>query len=265
MRVRSNLAAAALTLVLPSVATAQGFEYAPGTAQYKVTQTTKVAQEMMGQKQEGQTSALQLFTMTLTRPSKDTVLATYVIDSVHATTMQGPAPFLDRYKGMKVDVRANPTGTVVYSVKGPTEAEVPNAATLVTALSGYLPRMRATLAPGARWSDTVSGKINQFGIELDRKIVSRVEVVKDTTIGGAAAWKVQRSDSTTIAGTGNTANGPMSMEGTSKGNTTFFVTPRGMLLGAGGTENGNVRVVLSSNGMEINITTSAETKVEKVK
>jgi hypothetical protein len=267
MRVRRPLLATlVLGLVPSSLAAAQGFEYAPGTAQYKVTQTTRVSQEMMGQKQDGQSSSLQLLTMTLTRPSKDTVLATYVIDSVHATTPMGtPAPSLDRYKGMKVEVKVAPTGSVVYSVKGPTETEVPNASSLVTALGGYLPRMRATLGRGMTWSDTVSGKLTQFGIELDRKIYSRAEVVKDTTIGGTPAWKVQRNDSTTIAGSGNSANGPMSMEGNSLGKTTFYVTSKGMLLGADGTENSKVRVVLSANGMEINLTTSAETKVEKVK
>jgi hypothetical protein len=266
MFVRRSLAVLSLVLALPAPSAAQGFEYAPGTAQFRVTQKTKISQEMMGQKQDGETSAMQLFTLTLSRPAKDTVLATYVIDSVFATTMTGtPAPFTDRYKGMKVEVKAAPTGTTVYSVKGPTDLEVPNAAPLVTALGGYLPRLRANLAKGATWMDTISGKVNQFGIELDRKVLSRVEVLKDTTIGGTSAWKVQRSDSTTIAGSGNSANGPMSMEGSSLGKTTFYVTPKGMLLAADGAENGNVRVVLSSNGMEITITTAAETKVEKVK
>lgn len=266
MRVRSVLATAVLTLVLPPAAAAQGFEYAPGAAQYKVTQTTKAAQEMMGQKQEGQTNAMQLFTLTLTRPSKDTVLASYVIDSVYATTAMGTTqPFLDRYKGMKVEVRANPTGTNVFSVKGPTEAEVPNSGTVVLSLGGFLPRMRGTIARGATWTDTVSGKINQSGIELDRKVISRIEVLKDTTIGGASAWKLQRNDSTTLAGTGNSASGPMSMEGTVKGSSTFFMTPKGALLGASGTDNSSLRVVLAANGMEIIVTTSVETKVEKVR
>lgn len=266
MFVRRSLAAVSLVLALPAPAAAQGFEYAPGTAQFRLTQTTKISQEMMGQKQDGETSTMQLFTMTLSRPAKDTVLATYVIDSVVATTMMGtPAPFTDRYIGMRVEVRATPTGAVVYSVKGPSDTEVPNAAPMVAALGAYLPRLRSNITKGITWTDTTTGKTNQFGIELDRKIVSRVEVLKDTTIGGSSAWKVQRNDSTTIAGSGNSANGPMSMEGGSLGQTTFYVTPKGMLLGADATENGKVRVVLSTNGMEISVTTATETRVAKVK
>ena len=267
MIARPRLFVVALALVLPSRVAAQGFEYAPGNAQFRVTQKTKISQEMMGQKNDVETNAMQLFSMTLTRPSRDTVLATYVMDSVFATTPMGaPVPALERYKGMKVEVKATPTGALVYSVKGPTEAEVQNAGPLVTAFGTYLPRMRPTLATGATWADTTAGKLNQFGIELDRKIISRAEVLKDTTVSGTMAWKVLRTDTTTIAGTGVGQGGQaMSMEGGSVGKTTFYMTPKGMLLGAEGVEAGSVRVVLSSNGMEITITTSADTKVEKVK
>lgn len=257
---------AALALVAPSWVAAQGFEYAPGTAQFRVTQKTKVSQEMMGQKTDGESNGLQLFTLTLARPAKDTVVATYVIDSIAATTAMGaPVPFTDRYKGMKVEVKTAPAGGTVYSVKGPTDTEVPNASTIITALSSYLPKMRPTLTAGTTWTDTTSGKVTQFGIEMDRKVISRVEVLRDTTISGVPAWKVQRNDSTMVTGNGVGQGGPMTMEGSSLGKTTFFVTPKGMLLAADGTEAGAVRVVLSSNGMEITITTSAETKVEKVK
>ena len=259
-------AALTLSLALPSLALAQGFEYAPGNAQFRITQKVKVSQEVMGNKQEGESNGMQLFSLALSRPARDTALATYTVDSVYATTMMGTvAPFLDRMKGMKVEVRLNPTTGVVYSSKGPTDQEVPNAGALVTALGNYLPKMRPALAKGATWSDTTVGKVNQFGLELDRKVFSRTEVLKDTTIGGAAAWKLQRNDSTTIAGAGNTPNGPVSMEGSTRSKSTFFMTARGALLGGESGENGGIRMVLSTNGMEVNVTTSTEVKIEKVK
>ena len=52
----------AFGIALPVVATAQTFEYAPGSAQYRVTSKTKGAQEAMGQKQEFESSNSQLLT-----------------------------------------------------------------------------------------------------------------------------------------------------------------------------------------------------------
>lgn len=266
MFARVTALAVVASLALPSRGSAQSaFGYEPGTTQYRVTQSAKVTQEMMGQKQDMQSTSLQLFTLAVTKPSKDTIAVTYTVDSIYATTpMGGPAPFLDRMKGMKVDLLLSPTGQL-YSAKGPTDEQVPNASVMTTAFSGFLPKARPNLARGTTWSDTVSGKMNQFGIELDRKVISRNEVVKDTTIGGETAWILQRSDSTAMSGAGTGQGGPMTLEGSAIGKTRFYITPKGRLVGANGTEDSKIRVVLSANGMEIVMTTNAETKVEKAK
>ena len=51
MLARSILAAFAV-MALPAATVAQGFEYAPGTAQYRITLVTKTTQDAMGQKQD---------------------------------------------------------------------------------------------------------------------------------------------------------------------------------------------------------------------
>ena len=56
MFARPGRLALALSLALPAAALAQGFEYAAGTAQYRITSKQKAAQEMMGQKQEVESS-----------------------------------------------------------------------------------------------------------------------------------------------------------------------------------------------------------------
>ena len=70
MFVRPTRLALALSIALPTIAAAQGFEYAPGSARYRVVQTTKAAQEIMGQKQEIESSSNQVMTVTLARSAK---------------------------------------------------------------------------------------------------------------------------------------------------------------------------------------------------
>jgi hypothetical protein len=68
-----------------------------------------------------------------------------------------------------------------------------------------------------------------------------------------------------MSGSGNTANGPMTMEGTSKSNGMLFVTSKGVYLGGEGTEDAKLRFVIAANGMELGMTQNSRTKVEKVK
>lgn len=265
MLVRPARLALALSIALPTIAAAQGFEYAPGTAKYRVVQTTKAAQDIMGQKQEIESSSKQIMTVTLARASKDTVAVSVVLDSITSTNSMGmPTQLIDRFIGMKVAAKVSPTGTF-YSVQGPTEDALPNSTTMTEALGNFLPKLRGRLDKGATWTDTTTGKMKQGGIDIDRKTVSKYTVEGDTTIGTEKSWKVVRIDSTTMSGSGSSQNGPMTMEGTTKGKGSIFVSSKGVFLGAEGTEEAVLKIVLAANGMEIGVTQNAATKVEKLK
>jgi len=256
---------AALAFAVPAVAGAQGFEYAPGASQYRVVQSTKAAQEVMGQKQEIESQSTQVVSVTLTRAAKDTVAMDITLDTIFSTnSMNVPTQVMDKFIGMKVAARISPTG-VFYSAKGPDEQTMPNASTLTEQMGNFFPRMRATLQKGATWTDTTTGKVTQGGLEIERKTVSHYTVEGDTTVANMKSWKVVRRDSTTMSGSGNSPNGPMTMEGTTKGMGSIFVSPTGQFLGIEGTEDATLKIVLSANGMEIGVTQSATTKVEKIK
>jgi hypothetical protein len=262
MLVRSLAIAAAL----PALALAQGFEYAPGTSQYRVTNASKVTQEMMGQKQSGETTANQLLTVTLTRAARDTIAGVLVLDSISAGNNMGmPSPSLAHLQGLKVNTRMSPSGAVVYSVSGPKEEEVPNASQLTLGMGAFMPKIKGKLAKGSTWRDTTGGVVRQFGIDLTRTVISSYAVVGDTTVAGEAAWKVSRADSITVAGSGVGQSGAMTLEGNSASKGHFVVSSKGAYLGAESGEEGNIRVVLSANGAEISVTSSATTKVQRVK
>src|SRR5436190_24077385 len=108
-------------LCLPTAAFAQGFEYAAGTAQYRITSKTHGSQEAMGQKNDFDTSNNQLITVTVARQTKDTINLTVVIDSASAVGPMGaPPPGLEKLVGMKVAAKIAPWGAL-YSSVGPTD------------------------------------------------------------------------------------------------------------------------------------------------
>ena len=255
----------ALIVALPTTALAQSFEYAPGSAQYRITRVDKTTQEMGGQKQSGETTVNQLITVTLTRPSKDTVAGVLVLDSIMIGSTMGPAPSLGHLMGLKVQTRTSPNGAKVYSIVGPKEEDAAMASQLTAGLGAFLPKVGGKLAKGSTWADTTSSVVKQFGIDLNRKVISNYAVLGDTTVAGESAWKVARTDSVTLAGNGVGQMGAMTLEGSSTSKGQLLLSNKGAFLGAEGNDESGLRVVISANGAEVNVTTTSTTKVQRVK
>jgi len=251
-----------LSLALPAAAIAQGFEYAAGTAQYRITSKQKAAQEMMGQKQEFESSNNQLVTVNVARASKDTMSMSIVLDSISAVGPMGAG--MDKLRGSKVVAKLSPFGAV-YSAVGPTDDSIPNGAQLTEEMSRFLPKIRARLATGSTWSDTTTGKVKQGTMDVERKVVANYKVVGDTTVGGEKSWKIARDAVTSLSGSGMNQGQQMSMEGTSNANGTLLVSQKGTFLGGESEDHATVKIVLAANGMEVGVTTVANTKIEKVK
>ena len=255
----------ALTLATPTAAVAQTFEYAPSTSQYRITSATKGAQEVMGQKQDFETSSKQLLTVAIARSHKDTLAMTATLDSISVVGLMGMTPpGLEKLVGVKVTSKLSPFG-LVYSAVGPKEEDVPNATQLTDEMSRILPRIRVKLASGASWTDTTTGKVKQNGIDIDRHVVSKFTVIGDTTVAGEKSWKISRDATTTMSGSGAPQGQPMTMEGTSAGKGTLLVSQKGVFVGMSNEEQVNIKIVLAANGMEVGITQTANTTVEKIK
>ena len=264
MFVRTGRIALLLTLAAPAVALAQGFSYAPGTSQYRITSSMKGAQEVMGQRQEVESSSNQLITVAVARTSRDTLNLTTTLDSISVTGMMGSPPGMDRLPGTRVQAKLSPTGQV-YAVTTPAPDSLPNAAELTFEMSNVLPKVRANVAAGATWTDTTSRKVTQGGMEIDRKVVATYTVAGDSTVNGQKALKIARTSKTTMTGSGAQGGQAMTLEGTSDGKGTMLVTAAGVFLGYVNEEQANIKVLLPANGMEVGVTQNATTKVEKVK
>jgi hypothetical protein len=255
--------ALALSFALPAPALAQNFEYTPGSGQYRVTQVVKATQEMMGNKQEVEQKFDQVISVAIARAAKDTLAMTVVVDSFTASNSMGmPMPGIEKIPGIKVMAKVSPNGTV-YSSEGP--KDIPIAAQLTEGLAGFLPKLRGNFAKGFSWTDTATGKSRQFGLESDRRTISKYTVVSDTTVGGEKGWRVDREATAAFSGSGAPQGQAMTMEGTSSGKGMIVVSQKGVLLGADGSEDSNVKVVIAASGAEVTAVTNTKVNIAKLK
>lgn len=265
MTARLTLLPAALLSLAPLVAAplrAQGVEYAPGTTRYKLSTMTKGSQTSPMGNQDFQIDARQQLTVNIAKQTRDTMVATVTLDSLSVKSAQG-APDLSRLLGSKFVSYISPTGRV-YSTKA-AEGSDPMLAQVSEAVARFLPTYRRDMKTGMAWADTVSGKVTQQGLEVDRTIVANYKVVGDTTVDGEQAFKVERASTVKAAGSGSAQGTPISLESATTSNAVFFMSPRGHYLGGRQNDDIAVKITILAQGAEITIKQLAESRIEPIK
>ena len=253
------LSAALLPLAHPIAA--QGVEYADGTTRYRVSTTTRGSQTTPLGSSDFELGIQQQITLNLARQTKDTLLATVTLDSIDVSGA-GAMADVSALRGVQFVSLVSPTGRV-YSTKAPTNSN-PLVAQLAEGIARFLPTYRPDLRPGISWSDTTVGRVSQQGMELDRTIVSNYTVQHDTTIGGVRAHKVARVTSVKAAGSGTPQGTPVSMESSSTSNGAFFVSEKGVFLGATSNDDVDLKLKILAQGAEISMKQKAQTRVESL-
>lgn len=270
MPVRSAIVASVLgclaTASAASAAAAQGrFEYPASSAQYRFTSSAKAAQTAMGQTNNVESSNTRLLTITLERSAPDTITMTIVLDSISIVGAMGMVPpGVDKLPGTRFVAKVAPWGAM-YTVTGPGEAESPLAAQLTPELGRMLPVIKAPLAAGAAWVDTLKDMPKQMGMELERVIISSFRVVGDSMVDGERAWKVQRETSTSAKGSGSPQGQPITVEATGAGTGTLLFAHSGLLLGGLNEDQTTGKIVATTSGMEFGVVTTTTTRVVKIK
>ena len=112
------------------------------------------------------------------------------------------------------------------------------------------------------WSDTVSDKVNQQGMELNHTVVSDYKVLGDTTVSGEKAFKVSRVSRVKAAGSGTTQGQPIAVESATTSDAVFFLSPKGMYLGGRQNDDIDVKVTILAQGAEINVKQTATSRIE---
>ena len=253
------LSCALLALAAPAVA--QSVEYADGTTRYRVSTTTSGSQTTPLGSSNFELGVQQRITLNVAHQAKDTLMATVTLDSISLTGAAAVAD-VSALQGAKFVSLVSPTGRV-YSSKAPTSTD-PVTSQLAEAIARFLPAYHPNLRQGATWADTSTGKVLQQGMELDRTVVSNFTVEQDTTIGGVRAFKVARVTSVRAAGSGTPQGTKISMESSSRSNGAFFVSTKGVFLGATSVDDVNLKLKILAQGAEISLQQNAQTRIEPI-
>ncbi|HUQ45264.1 MAG TPA: hypothetical protein VM033_01355 [Gemmatimonadaceae bacterium] len=265
MTARQQRFPVALLLLAPLVAAplrAQGVEYSAGTTRYRLSTSTKGSQSSPMGNQDFQIDARQQLTVNIAKQTKDTMVATVTLDSLSVKSAQG-APDLSRLLGSRFVSYISPTGRV-YSTRA-AEGTDPVLAQVSESVARFLPTYRRDIGARMSWSDTVSGKITQQGLEVDRTIISRYTVAGDTAVAGEKVFKVERVSTTKAAGSGSAQGTPISLESATSSNGVFFLSPRGVYLGGRQNDDIAVKITIIAQGAEITIKQLAESTIEPIR
>ena len=259
--------ALALLAALPFAARAQDVKlaYGPQNAKFVLSSKTKVAQEMMGQKQEGESTTEQRYTLAATSKGAGQLDVTLALDSMTSTSSMGPAPDLTKTVGTKfVGIIGTNGKTISGDVSVPTGGDL--KAPQAVAMKTFLPMLPASAKVGGTWSDTVTSVVAQAnGAELKNTVVYNYTLAGDTAVDGAKAWKIAVATITTIAGKGNMQGQDFSIEGTSKGAGITLISKDGQYLAREGTEETTLTVTVDAMGLVIPITQSSVIKMTRSK
>ena len=239
--------------------------YGPQNAKFLLSSKTKVAQEMMGQKQEGESTAEQKLTLAAAAKGAGQLDYTIVLDTMSATATMGPVPDLSKLIGTRF---AGVIGTNGKAISG--DVSVPTGGDLKSPqshqLKSFLPILPATARMGGTWSDTNSATIAQAnGAELKQTVVFTYTLAGDTAVDGAKAWKIAVASASTITGKGNMQGQDFSIEGTGKGAGVHLISKDGQYLAREGTDETNLTVTVDAMGLVIPITQSTVVKMWRQK
>ena len=241
------------------------FEYAASSGQYRFSANSQIVQSVMGQSQDMATSNTRLMSVALARSAPDTITMTLTIDSI---TLVGPMgmtpPGLDKVPGSKFTAKLAPNGSF-YSVTGPNQDDNPLAAGMADELGRALPRIKAILAAGVTWTDTLKDQVRQAGLEVNREIITMYTVAGDSMVGSEPSWKLLREMSVKGTGKGNAQGQDIALESSGTGKGVLLVSKKGVLLAGQGEETGAGVVTLAASGMQVNLTTTTTTNFTKVR
>lgn len=242
---------------------AQGFAYAPGTAQYHASVVTKMTRDIGGRRMEDEITQSQRLTVGLVAGAGDTLRIGVTVDSASVATSTAGPQDVSPLVGLRVDGRISRLGDYYSSALvgreiGPTGALVANE------LARFLPRLRADIRQGLAWTDTTSERIDMLGIPVERRIITRSVVAGDTTIAGVRAWRIERTATVAFTGNGSMNGQQVRLEGGSNAEGVIVVSRAGRYLGSQQRDSVTTNFTIPATGAHVAMTQTQTATVTKV-
>ena len=250
-----------LLAVATAVAGAQAATnaYTTGVHRYRITREGRSSQEVMGQTQTGTTTTVEEFTLDLRPGGRDTLRFTYTIDSA-SQQANPPAAEPPMLKGRKISGQISARGLVHQFDKDTSGAEDISAG-----YRNFLPQIPATgLKVGATWADTLRTPFTQGGINGTTQSIIVSRVTGDTTIADQRAWRLERTGTLTMSGTGSQQGTDLVLAGSGSATGASWISTTGVYLGASSTQTLELTVQVPMANLTIPIKQTTVTKIERL-
>jgi len=214
----------------------------------------------MGQTQAGTVTTYEELTLDLRAGGRDSMRFTFTIDSTSRQSDLPGAGETGAAKGRKVTGQISPRGIVHQLDRDSTAAD-----DIAAAYRNFLPQLPAGgVKAGLTWSDTLNTPFSQGGIDGTTVTVIASRVLGDTTVGEQKAWRIERTGTLSMSGTGNQQGTDLVLSGTGTATGVSYVGETGVYLGAASSQDLSMMVEVPSASMTIPIRQTTITKIERI-
>jgi hypothetical protein len=238
---------------------------APSTTKYRIDQT--LTQEMDataagGAKQRTAFSTSSFVTVSLADSAGGKAIRV-VVDSVKGDSATPiPAAVLDSARGAEfrgfVEKSGKPSGLTPTQNAGA-------AVQIQGLLSDFFPWAKAGLKVGDSWSDTTAKTSGTGSDSVTVRRVSAYKAAASETKESRKAVRVVQDFTSSVSGTQPTPNGPAKIEGTSRGNGSYYVAADGRYLGGAWQQQSALKISGSFAPQPLPITIIQKTSVSTLK
>ncbi len=260
---RSRLVALSLLVALrPGT---DGPAYSPGTYKYSLLTVIKRSQSVANTELSSTLTADQRMTLSLTARGTDSLaLQLTLTDYSVRSDLPTQLPNVSKMKGTVVMGTMSTRGRLAsFSHFSPVTGGA-DVLSLAQKMSRFLPALAPDTGDATAFTDTTTDKQNSPSGDLTERIITATTLDGDTTFDGARAVRVRHATTDLLDGTivqsGQTL--PINSEGTGEG--TFYISARGVYLGARVTSTSTSRIKLP-DGTIVTLTQDATSTVTLLK
>jgi hypothetical protein len=240
--------------VTPPVAGTWTFNYAPGTARYRISRSAAIESQSDSTGSKRETSTNVTNELLSLMAAGDSGFSFTVIVDTFSTTGQGligPAPVIQ----LPVQVTGFLTAQTL-TISGDTSTSIkcnPVFSTLVSDLRNLLPRFPAELSPGKAWRDSVDASGCQAGIPTTSRTTSAYVMAGEANYEGRPVLVIQRSDIIQAHGEGSQQQHSVKLDASGTGNALYYIDRK------------DSRITRITAGQELNLTISTSGKLHQFK
>jgi hypothetical protein len=234
--------------------------YVVGNARYRLEQTTRVVQEVMGQVNTTDLSSRQVLSAVITQGTGNLALA-LTFDSIEVSDPTGSTAGITAARGQTFRLVLAPAGLVV-STTAP-DAANPVFRQISSGLSDLLPHLPSSpVSAGQTWSDTVTRAAGDAAIST--RLVRQHHVVGWEDRDGARALHITTTSAYTVTGTTEAQGQHIELSGNGVSTRDAFVSAAGLFLGSVESDSALVNANVTSVGLVVPVRQARRTTITRI-